>query len=223
MNKVATTAQMKELDRIAIEERGIPSLELMEHAAGKVAERVHKVLDKSVTKRITVLCGTGNNGGDGIAAARILKKEGCDVRVFLVGKREKMTPDSLKNEKRLQETELQLEDFSAEDDRILRWLQRSDCIVDALFGVGLKRALAGDFLTAVQWMNQVNCPVISCDIPSGVDGDTGEILGNAVRADWTVTFSCGKPGLYQGEGAVCAGKVEIVEIGIPEELIREFL
>jgi len=225
MEYIATTAQMKELDRRAIEEWAIPSLELMENAASNVAEQVRAFVRdfEYFPMKVAVLCGSGNNGGDGIAAARLLQSANCEVRVFLVGNREKMTPDALANEKRLSEANLVLEDFSENDRTIFEWMMSCDCVIDALFGIGLKRPVEGKYLTAVQWINQCACPVVSCDIPSGVDGDTGEILGDAVYADLTVTFSCGKPGLYQGKGAVCAGQIVIADIGIPELLMREFL
>ena len=103
------------------------------------------------------------------------------------------------------------------------WLSTCDCLVDALFGVGLKRPLEGDFLAAVQWMNNMSTPVVACDLPSGVGGDTGGVLGEAVRADLTITFTCAKPGLYMGEGAGRAGMVWVEDIGTPSELVYEWI
>ena len=267
MQMLASTAQMKELDRAAIQERGIPSLELMENAARALAEGVQNrvgpvrapeedgpnsvcgmilkagggqptpeeqreidelraIVESKNTdsvQRIGVLCGPGNNGGDGIAAARILLEMGYRVRAFLVGDRGKMTPDSRAMEEKLRDTGGTLEPFDPEDQRTMVWLSTCDCLVDALFGVGLKRPLEGDFLTAVQWMNNMSTPVVACDLPSGVDGDTGEVLGEAVRADLTITFTCAKPGLYMGEGAGRAGKVWVEDIGTPSELVYEWI
>ena len=265
MQFLATTAQMKELDRTAIEERGIPSLELMEHAAQAVADILwsrmtgkgikplarsmglivrrsdveptaeeraeHEELKAIVegknsdpTCRVAIFCGPGNNGGDGIAAARLMLAKGCAVRAFLVGDRGKMIPDAKAMEKRLEEAGGVLEDYRPGDRRLWAWLSTCDGIVDALFGVGLTRPVAGDFLDAIRRMNRQRsrfCPVIACDIPSGVHGDTGEILGEAVWADVTVTFSCGKPGLYLAGGGPCAGEVRVVDIGIPHDLISK--
>ncbi len=222
---LATAAQMKELDRVAIEERKIPSLTLMERAAQAVADRAAKMIQASGRKsgHIIIYCGPGNNGGDGIAAARILMERGYEVRAFLVGNREKMTPDARAMEKKLLDAGGKLEDFmpgAAPDQNAL-----SGCIgmIDALFGVGLKRPVTGDFLTAVRQMNQGKCPVAACDIPSGVDADTGAVLGEAVRADYTVTFTCLKHGLVQGEGKEYAGRTEAVSIGIPETLILQMI
>lgn len=225
MQILATTRQMKELDRTAIQDEGIPSLDLMEHAAQAVAEAARELLeskDAGPTPRIGLFCGPGNNGGDGIAAARLLLDMGYQVRAFLVGDRGKMTPDARAMEKKLIAAGGSLEPFLPEDRRQADWLSSCDCAVDALFGVGLTRPVSGDFLTAVCLMNRlgVDCPVVACDVPSGVDGDTGEILGEAVRAKITVTFTCAKPGLYLGEGGPCAGEIRVAEIGIPYALVH---
>ncbi|MEZ3502673.1 MAG: NAD(P)H-hydrate epimerase [Lachnospiraceae bacterium] len=226
MHPLATTAQMKELDRRAIQKYGILSLDLMERAALSVSERVLKIAEghgKNAVPRAAVFCGPGNNGGDGIAAARLLIKQGFEVRTFLIGNKEKITADAKAMEERLLAAGGKLEPFAPDKDNGLpgSWLNGCVCLVDALFGVGLKRPVAGDFLTAVQQINESGCPVVACDIPSGIDGDTGMILGAAVRADWTVTFTCGKPGLYKNDGKRCAGNIEIADIGIPDELILQ--
>ena len=281
MLPLATAAQMKELDRRAIQERGVPSLELMEHAAHAVAgaawellhpqeegfapagrgfatvmvlrrqnqpptdeeerqvEEVRAIIESKnsdPTPRVAVFCGPGNNGGDGVAAARLLlARGGCQVRAFLVGDRAKMTADERAMEEALIAAGGALEDFTLdntsrdtlqstltfEQQKLSAWLSTCDCMVDALFGVGLKRPLEGAFRTAVQLMNGQRCPVVACDIPSGVQADTGEILGEAVRAKVTVTFTRGKPGLYTGPGAACAGEVRIVDIGIPHDVAQD--
>ena len=262
---VATAAQMKELDRQAIEEYGIPSLDLMEHAAQAVANEVRELLkgyknpliggavsaiimgssdtvseEKRAEKEqehqrlqtildekkrdkapwVGVLCGPGNNGGDGVAAARILMGMGCRVRAFLVGDRSKMTPDERAMEEKLQEAGGVLEDYRPRDQEQSFWLSQCDCLVDALFGVGLSRPIEGDFLFAVHLMQ--DRPdlrrVVSCDIPSGIHADTGEVLGAAVHAGITVTFTFAKPGHYLGDGAEHTGKLRVYDIGIPDEL-----
>lgn len=249
MEYLATAAQMKELDRTAIEAYGVPSLGLMECAARAVADEVHRLIQKGgcaggcgvifgepldareqeeleaiaasldeAHPRIGVLCGPGNNGGDGIAAARLLMERGYCIRAFLVGEREKMTPDARAMEEKLIAAGGQLEDCCLEDKKQAVWLSTCACIVDALFGVGLSRPVGGDFLAAVRWMNRCFQPVVSCDIPSGVHTDTGEILGEAVRAACTVTFTYAKPGLWLGEGAACSGDVRVKNIGIPDQL-----
>jgi NAD(P)H-hydrate epimerase len=255
----ATAAQMKELDTIAIQQRGISSLELMEQAAQAVAAAVEEkieaqghtvalsmlllektdhmpeeqreldelqaIIDAKNTDPapwVAVFCGTGNNGGDGIAAARLLLGKGYRVRVFLLGNREKMTLDARAMEEKLMAVGGCLEPFDWDDRKQLLWQNRCDCAVDALFGVGLNREISGDFALAIQRMNQsCLCPVVSCDIPSGVHADTGEVLGQAVHAAVTVTFTCPKPGLYLGEGSLCAGEIRVADIGIPNDLVYE--
>ena len=262
MFTLATAAQMKELDRVAIEERGIPSLDLMEAAATAVAEKAAQLLrekgrqilgraaslvvinkfglepppeeqaeiekmrdlvENQKDVRIAVFCGPGNNGGDGVAAARLLMDMGFTVRAFLIGDREKMTPDTRAMEEKLLAVGGMLEEYSIDDHMTNVWLSTCDVMIDALFGVGLCREVQGDFQHAILRMNQCRADVISCDIPSGVHADTGEILGIAVQAKHTVTFSCPKPGLYLGEGSSCAGEIEIADIGVPYDLIFKMI
>jgi hydroxyethylthiazole kinase-like uncharacterized protein yjeF len=222
--KLATAAQMRELDRRAIEERKIPSIDLMERAAAGVAEAAFSLLPGKPGKcRIAVLCGAGNNGGDGIAAARLLFLKGVSVRVFLAGAYEKLTPDALEETGRLSECGVELEAFDPEEPGQRAWILRADVCVDALFGVGLSREIRPDstFAAAVELMNRSRGCRVAADIASGVEADTGRILGCAVKADKTVTFTLGKAGQFVGEGALCSGEVTVWDIGIPAELVRE--
>ena len=220
--KLASAAQMKELDRQAIEERGIPSIELMERAASGIAETVAGLLPRRSGKcRVAVLCGAGNNGGDGIAAARLLHLRGVRVRAFLAGNYEKLTPDALEMTRRLSECGVELEPFDPDsaDQRV--WVLGADVCVDALFGVGLSRDIApgSAYAAAVDWMNESRGTVVAADIASGVAADSGRVLGRAVRADRTVTFSLAKAGQFIGDGALCSGSVEVRHIGIPADLL----
>lgn len=246
-----TAAQMKEIDRIAIEERGIPSTLLMERAAKAIVKevlalplpgprkgaraigflvsakngvkptqeelaRLEKEYWETKQRAAIVYCGPGNNGGDGIAAARFLLREGWKVKCLLVGKREKMTDDSREMERRLIEAGGLLEMFDSAN-----WAEYAgyDVAIDALFGIGLNSALRPDAVEAVKLMKQAHW-IVSADIPSGVHADTGTVFEQAVNADVTVTFSGGKPGLYVGKGAVCAGRVVVADIGIPDDLMK---
>ena len=166
-----------------------------------------------------VFSGPGNNGGDGVAVAGLLKKAGWTVRCFLVGRREKMTADSREMERRLNELGGVLEDYIPGDGEQEAFTLGADIIVDALFGVGLNSPLREPGASAVRLMNLSDAKVVSADIPSGVETDTGRILGDAVRADVTVTFSMAKPGLFVGKGALRAGKVIVHDIGIPEDIL----
>ncbi|MGO5115424.1 NAD(P)H-hydrate dehydratase [Candidatus Avoscillospira sp. LCP25S3_F1] len=258
----ATAAQMKELDRIAIEERGVPSLDLMEQAATAVADAVEQLLTpdpmgptatcstvlmavphqgESITdadqaeldrlqdmindpaqkgRRVAVFCGPGNNGGDGIAAARLLLQRGFSVRAVLVGDRRRMTADARAMEQRLRDCGGTLEDFCPTNQEQMLLLSICDCKVDALFGVGLSRPITGDAALAVRLLQtHAGGPVVSCDIPSGIHADTGAVLGCAVHAAITVTFSCPKPGHYLGDGAEHTGDLWVADIGLPFDLL----
>ena len=206
-----TAAQMKEIDRIAIEERGIGSDALMERAARAL---VREILTLPVEERAAVVfCGSGNNGGDGVAAARFLLENGWRVRCVLVGRREKMTADCREMERRLTAAGGALEDYCPGAE------YGGYCVaVDALFGIGLNSPLRPDALAAVEEMEKARWRV-SADIPSGLHADTGAVLGAAVAADITVTFSAPKPGLLTEEGRRYAGKVVVADIGIPRELL----
>ena len=223
--KLAAAAQMRELDRRAIEERKIPSIDLMERAAAAVAQAALDALpDKPQKCRAAVFCGAGNNGGDGIGAARLLFLMGLKVRVFLVGDYNRLTPDAMEETGRLSECGVELEDFNPQDKAQAAWARGSQVVVDAVFGVGLSRNIAPDskFAAAVDLINSCRKgTVIAADIASGVEADTGRVLGRAVRADRTVTFSLPKTGQFAGDGAVLSGRVTVHDIGVPAALVRE--
>ena len=216
--ELSDAKRMKAADREAIDGRGIDSLLLMERAALAVCEAAAEYLGDN--RRAAVFCGPGNNGGDGVAAACFLLDRGCSVRVFLVGDRARMTPDTRAMESRLLARGGVLESFSPGDAGPSDAAAEADVIVDALFGVGLSRPLTGDALEAVRLINGAGRPVVSADIPSGVSADTGLILGEAVRAACTVTFSMAKPGHFVEPGCVCRGTLRVTDIGIPEDLLR---
>ena len=217
--ELSDAKRMKEADRTAIEDRGIDSLLLMERAAGFVCEAAEAYLGERRTA--AVFCGPGNNGGDGVAAARLLRGRGVETRVWLVGDRNKMTADTRAMERRLIEAGGLLEDFDPDDAETTEWTARAGVIVDALFGVGLSRPLTGDALAAVRLVNAARAPVVAADIASGVSADTGRVLGEAVMADCTVTFSRAKPGHFVEPGCVHAGKLRVVDIGIPRDLVQD--
>lgn len=220
--KLATAKEMKELDRRAIEGEGIPSIDLMERAAQGVAEVALSLLPEGKGKyRAAVFCGSGNNGGDGIAAARMLFLKGITVRVFLVGSYEKLTADALEETGRLSECGLALEDYDPEDPGQRNYAMSCHVLIDAIFGVGLSRDIHPEtrFASAIRLLNDCPGKVVAADIASGVEADSGRILGCAAKADKTVTFTCVKPGQLLGEGAEYSGEVICHEIGIPKKLI----
>ncbi len=215
---LADSRGMRAADEITICERGVPSTLLMTNAADAVAKTVLEMLH-DCDGDVFVFCGAGNNGGDGIAVAKRLLCEGVNARAILVGKREKMTPDAREMERRLRELGGVLEDYVPLD-AFEEEVGRAAVLVDALFGIGLSRPITGTALEAVRLMNRSGVPVVSVDIASGVDADTGAILGEAVHAAKTVTFSMAKPGHFASPGCICCGELAIRSIGIPDELLR---
>lgn len=222
--KLATAAQMRELDRKAIEVWRIPSIDLMERAAAEVAQAALDLLpDKPNKCRAAVFCGAGNNGGDGIGAARLLFLMGLKVRIFLVGDYDRLTPDAMEETGRLSECGVELEEFDPVDESQAAWARGSQTVIDAIFGVGLSREVAPEskFAAAIDLINSCRGTVIAADIASGVEADTGRMLGRAVRAARTVTFSLKKIGQAAGEGALLSGDVTVHDIGIPAALVRK--
>lgn len=219
--KLLNASQMRALDRCAIDILGVPSTLLMTNAARHVALAALEFMNKTGSGAVgcaAVFCGPGNNGGDGVAAASYLLKKGATIRAFLVGGREKMSADTAEMEKRLTDDGLVLEDLSGAVDA-LYYVNHCDAIIDAIFGIGLNTELRGEALEAVRLINNSPAHVVAADVPSGVEADTGRILGEAVRADITVTFSFPKPGHFVEPGCTFCGEVRVMDIGIPPELL----
>lgn len=215
--QILSAAQMRGLDRTAIEREEIPSVLLMERAARALADAACGYT--AAGGRAAVFCGPGNNGGDGVACARLLHQRGIYVRAFLVGKREKMTEDCREMERRLLDAGGQLEEFSDCAAESARWSMTCDVLVDAIFGIGLNTAVRDDPAEAIRLMERSPAPVVSADIASGIEADTGRILGTAVQAARTVTFTRPKIGHFAGKGGVYTGVLTVADIGIPPALL----
>lgn len=214
--RLTDSKAMRDADNKAIHVLGIPSTMLMTNAARKLATVAIELLADQ--RNAVVFCGSGNNGGDGVAAAAYLLRRGVDTRCFLTGSRSKMTEDCSEMERRLVELGGTLEDFDSCEAATA--IESADVIIDAMFGIGLNSNLRGTALQAVMLINSSGKPVISADIPSGVEADTGRILGEAVRADVTVTFSMPKPGHFVEPGCEYCGRLEVADIGIPEDVLE---
>jgi NAD(P)H-hydrate epimerase len=197
--------EQRALDEWAIEQRGIPSLELMERAGTGLADLVDELV---VGGEIAVVCGKGNNGGDGYVAARVLRSRGRQVRVLSLSPVDELQGDALENAQRLPGDPP--EDFNAAA------LEGAAGIVDAIFGTGFSGEPREPAAGAIAAINEVSdAVVVACDMPSGVNGSTGEVAGDAVRARATATFHASKPGLWISPGKDHAGEVRVVDIGIP--------
>ncbi|MDR1217815.1 MAG: NAD(P)H-hydrate dehydratase [Oscillospiraceae bacterium] len=215
--KLAGRALIREIDRYAIDELGIDSIELMKRAAEHVADAALELLPRS-GGRVAVFCGSGNNGGDGMGAAVSLLRRGLDVRVFLVTPRDALTADASEMEAGLRELRSCLEEFDNSGE-MRGFTQTCDVIIDAMFGVGMRSELAGMALEAAELINSSGARVVAADIPSGVAADTGVVAGKAVLADITVTFSLAKPGHFLPPGCEHCGEIRVRDIGIPEEVV----
>ncbi|NPU84991.1 MAG: NAD(P)H-hydrate dehydratase [Syntrophaceae bacterium] len=214
--KVAGVEEIRAMDRWAIEKLGIPEEILMENA-GLAAVAL---LDREfgiAGKRFVVLCGSGNNGGDGLVVARKIHSLGGVPKVFLLGDPARFRGASATNFGILRRLPV---DMRPADDllEIRKYIVHADIIIDALLGTGLDRDVSGLYRDAIDLINDSGRRVLSLDIPSGVNGDTGEIMGAAVKACWTVTFGLPKPGnvLYPGFG--CCGELFVSGISFPPEL-----
>lgn len=221
--RLVTAEKMKELDRITIEERRVESIELMENAALGVAEKVLRESIHRPLKRGLIICGKGNNGGDGIAVARLLASEGLHLTLLLLCKGSELTGDPATNLKRLP-PEVLLKEI--EDPETLAETIESeeeiDFVIDAILGTGMTGKITGLARKAVEIINSMHKPVFAIDIPTGVNANTGALLGVAIKADFTITFGLPKVGLYLYPGADKAGEIIVVDIGIPEDVVDSF-
>jgi hydroxyethylthiazole kinase-like uncharacterized protein yjeF len=201
---------MRGVDRWAIEEQGVPSLDLMERAGAGVTRAAERMVPDGPA---VVVCGKGNNGGDGLVVARLLREAGRSVTVVCTAPPGDFAGDARVNLERLPgEPPLEL----AEDrERSERAIAGATVIVDALLGTGFQGEPRGAVGEAIELVNAARARVVSVDVPSGVDASTGVVAGAAVRAAVTVTFHAGKPGLWIAPGKAYAGEVETIEIGIP--------
>ena len=204
--KSVTAAQMRDIDRKATDELGIPSIVLMENAGRSVAEAA-KAFGKG---KIAVVCGSGNNGGDGFVAARFLSNWGFEVELVLVKPPETLKGDSLTNFKITRNLRLQALLYGSHTP-----LNKFNLIIDALLGTGTKGEIKDLYRSAIEEINNSARKVLSVDIPSGLDADTGELLGAAVKADTTVTMFLPKKGLLVSRALPFTGKLIVADIGIP--------
>lgn len=204
-------------DRLAKERYSI-SPEILMESAGALSAREIVSRPSWISSTVMVFCGPGHNGGDGLVLARHLHSNGIPVEVFCSDKT--ASPLVEKQKERLSSQEIPL--FSLKNqERIQQTVSKASLIVDALFGVGLSRNIEGNNLKLIQWINRASQPVVSLDIPSGLNGDTGRIKGEAVQADLSLSFGLKKPGFYLMEGPAHVGKVINFPIGFPPALLSK--
>jgi len=206
---------MREIEKIVINEIGIPSILLMENAAIGVVRHCFEYLKTIDNPCVLVVCGQGNNGGDGLAAARLLSVKGIDTDVVFTGGIDAAGADAAVNLRIVKNLGVNIFSFNTEIK-----FESYDLIVDALFGTGISRDIEGIYKDLIDSINRYAKYVISVDIPSGVHSDTGLIMGTAIKAAQTVTFGFPKTGLYLFPGAECTGIIHFEDISIPRTLIE---
>ncbi len=211
--RIVGASEMRDIDRAAIEGMGIPGIELMEKAGAAVARSARSLLGRGGC--VLALCGAGNNGGDGYAAARLLRQAGVDARAVALAPRGRLRGDALAALEAAERSGVPIEDLANPEA-----LEASpgDVVLDALFGTGLTRPAEGLYARAISRLaalREGGARVLAVDVPSGLSADTGRPLGPCVKADRTVTFAFLKRGLVLYPGAELAGEVEVADIGIP--------
>lgn len=223
--KLVTAKEMKALDVQAQTDYAMPGILLMDNAAQAVAEAVHEALTALEGERVVIFCGGGNNGGDGLGAARWLQSYGVSVRAFVVG----AALDAVQGDAALELAMFtkaggRVEALSTEDDWVLAELaaSKADVLVDALLGTGFHGELEGDVLRACELLNKSEKYILAVDIPTGVNADNGAVCEQAVRADHTVTMALVKTGLLLYPGREYCGDIELADISMPVKLVEEY-
>lgn len=215
-----TAEEMRALDASAAADFGIPSLLLMENAGRAVFEAALEMMGGVNRKRVIVVCGPGNNGGDGFVVARHLHNAGAHVTIAYYGDRAKAKGDALTNIQICEKMNLDICPRLPRE-KLTRAGQGADLIIDALLGTGIKGEIREPYAGVISAINEGSpTPILAVDIPSGIDADIGAVLGEAVRADTTVTFALSKIGLVTYPGALHVGRLRVADISIPDEAIE---
>lgn len=219
MNRALSRAEIRAVDQRAWDEYGLSGLVLMENAGGGAARFLEA---QGIRGRVVICCGKGNNAGDGFVIARHLESRGHAVEVLLAVSAPRLTGDAAVNSAILQRAGTPCRDLSTAD--TTAWhtsLNDADWIVDALLGTGLQGTVREPFATAIEAINNAGCKVLAIDLPSGLECDTGQPLGTAVRARETVTFVARKQGFDNPKSAEYTGRVTVIDIGVPRRLLQD--
>lgn len=220
--RVVTAAEMQAIDRRAIQERGVPALELMENAGRGVAEIVLGRLAEAGRPRgrIAAVCGRGNNGGDGLVAARRLKARGVEAEAWLLSGRREPGPEVRANLERALAAGVAVRLVPEGEGPPAGALSACDLLIDALLGTGSRGAPAGSVKLSIEALVAAGRPVLAVDLPSGLDPDTGEARGACVRAEVTAALGLPKRGLLEPRAKDFVGELIVLDIGFPRELTQ---
>lgn len=222
--KIVSAVEMAGIDNAAINSVGIPAVVLMENAGLSVVSALERKFSDLNSKKILIICGPGNNGGDGMVVARHLANRGVSLRVAVfLGSGSSLTEEAMTNYRILENMKIAVEEIKESSDLSLlaRLLESCEIVVDAVFGTGLKRDIDGVPAESIKMINSSGKWVASVDIPSGIDATTGRVLGTAVKANLTVTMGLPKWGLLLFPGANFAGEVVVSDIGMPGWLLSD--
>lgn len=215
---VMTRDEVRAIDAWAINTLGVPGVVLMENAGRSCAELIEDKLRDIVEPKVCIFCGTGNNGGDGYVIARHLMNSGFRVVVVVCGDPAKIKGDAKINLDILKRMGQPIERLNPADnnisDRINTYTAEADLLVDGLFGTGLRGQVSDEYQYLIEILNACRCPILAVDIPSGLDCDSGEPLGAAIKATWTVTFVAVKKGFTSARAAPYTGEIYVASIGV---------
>ena len=216
MQIVLNAAEMANIDRTTIDKIQIPGIVLMENAGVGVVEEIENILEDVTGKQIVIFCGKGNNGGDGYVIARHLYDRGADVAVFLAGKKEASKGDARINLNILENMGIEVTEISSLEE--ISPFHHIDVVVDALLGTGVTGAVTGFLAELINYINSLDAPIVSVDLPSGMETDTGAVHGACVHADFTVTMAHLKTGLLFSPARDHAGEISVIDISVPPEV-----
>ena len=220
---LVTAGEMQEMDRQTIENQGIPGIELMENAGHGATRALLDQFGDHVKAGVGIICGKGNNGGDGFVIARYLAESGIKVGVYLLAKTTAYKGDAAVNLKRLSGLKLTIDEIPDEDTflKINSRLSSYALIVDAILGTGLTSEVRGFYKAVINFINSTGIAVFAVDIPSGLNADTGQPCGTCIRAQGTATFALAKIGHFTHPGTEFTGKLKIIDIGIPPSVVHD--
>lgn len=213
---------MQAIDRLAVKQYDIPSLILMEQAGRGIAQFIVQNYSSLKNSTISIVCGTGHNGGDGFVAARYLQQHDFSIHLYIIGDVSHMKTDALINYHAALAKSISCE-VVEQGKKDFQRLERSGLIVDALFGVGLSRPVENLYRDIIERINVLHIPVVAVDVPSGLNATTGEVLGVAIKAKHTLTLVCPKTGFLTAQGPQHVGSVEVIDIGIPDYVIKKVM
>src|ERR1700756_5959227 len=219
---VVTAEQMREMDRLTIEKYGVPSLALMERAGEGITQAILERFSRMAKKGVLIVAGKGNNGGDGLVVARLLKKQRIPCEVALLACKDEVSADSAHNLRAYMKLKGKVAEIDARGLDLLRQrMEGKGLLIDAILGTGMKNDVRGIYAEAITLMNASGVPLVAVDIPSGLDTDKGTPLGVSIRAEMTVALAFAKQGEVIYPGLNYVGDLVVAEIGIDPRAVQE--